>query len=224
MNAKYTSHSAVTMVTKAGTNKFHFLLYEYLQNTILNANTYLLNASGQPRTPAHLNQFGGNVGGPVWKNKAFIFFDYSGYRSNKSNAVQLNLPSAAMRAGDFSSLLPVQLYNPFTGAAFVNNQIPAGLIAPQAKTLLTYLPATTTPGTPGTPNENPNYLTTVPVVQDVNSEDVRLDYNLSGSDRLFGVYAQRLAEPWNSFGNYPATYGQLRYGYKNYTASATETP
>jgi hypothetical protein len=223
MNAKYTAHSAVTMVTKAGTNRFHFLLYEYLQNTVLNANTYLLNASGLPRTPAHLNQFGGNVGGPLWRNKAFLFFDYSGYRNNKANAVQLNLPSAAMRSGDFSSILPVQLYNPFTGQPFAGNQIPANLIAPQAQTLLKYLPATTTTGTPGLPFENPNYITTVPVVQDVNSEDVRVDYNLAASDRLFGVYAQRLAVPWNSAAAYPATYGQLRYGYKNYTASATET-
>ena len=222
MNAKYTAHSAVTMVTKAGTNNFHFLLYEYLQNTALNANQYLLNANGLPRPAAHLNQFGGNIGGPIWRQKAFFFFDYSGFRQQKSNAVQLNLPSMNMRQGDFSAL-PVQLYNPFTGKAFPGNQIPTSMIAPQAQLLMKYLPAPTTAQTPGLPSENPNYVTTVPVTQNVNSEDVRIDYNVSSSDRLFGVYAQRLAVPWNSATAYPANYGQGRYGYKNYTVSGTET-
>jgi hypothetical protein len=119
----------------------------------------------------------------------------------------------------------VQLYNPFTGDAFQNNQIPDNLITPQAKFLLKYLPAPTDAQSTGQPlaNLDYNYVTTVPVTQNVNSADVRIDYAIAPSDRIFGVYAQRIAVPWNSATAYPANYGQGRYGYKNYTVSATET-
>lgn len=222
MNAKYTGHSSVTLVTKGGTNRFHGLAYEYLQNTILNANTFLLNSQGSPRTPTHLNQFGGNVGGPIWRNKAFFFFDYSGYRNEASDDVQFTFPSMAMRSGDFSALTGTQLYNPYTGDAFPNNQIPQSMITSQATTLLKYLPAPTTQ-TAGLPSGPINYVASVPVTQNVDAEDVRLDYNISSSDRVFGVYARRIADPWNSFNDYPADYGQGLYGYKDTTLSGTET-
>lgn len=222
MSAKYTGHSSVTLVTKGGTNRFHGLLYEYLQNTILNANSFLLNAQGTPRPPTHLNQFGGNIGGPIWRNKAFFFFDYSGYRNESSRAVQLTFPSEAMRNGDFSALGTTQLYNPYTGNPFPNNQIPTSMFASQATTLLKYLPAPTAQ-TAGLPSGGINYVATVPVTQNVDAEDVRLDYNIAPSDRVFGVYARRIADPWYSGNNYPANYGQGRYGYKDTTLSGTET-
>src|ERR1051326_4149399 len=58
MDAQYRDHASVSLVTKQGTNDFHFLAYEYLQNPILNANTYVNNATGIPRANDHLNQFG----------------------------------------------------------------------------------------------------------------------------------------------------------------------
>ena len=224
MNAKYTDYSSVTLVTKSGTTVFHGLLYEYLQNTILNANSFLLNAAGEPRQPAHLNQFGGNIGGPIWRKKAFFFFDYSGYRNQNSSTVQLTLPSVNMQNGDFSALLPTtQLYNPLTGVAFPKNQIPAAMIAPQASTLLKYLPAPTNSASAGLPSGGINYVASVPVTQIVNAEDVRIDYDISSADRLFGVYAGRIADPWDSAASYPADYGQGRYGYKDFTWNGTET-
>ena len=82
--------------------------------------------------------------------------------------VSLALPSMAMRNGDFSALCSefsggvctkgTQLYNPFTGAPFADNQIPSSLIAPQAKTLLPYLPAPTNLSSAALPNSSPNYI------------------------------------------------------------------
>src|SRR2546426_12529195 len=60
MTAQYRGKSTVTMVTKSGANQFHGGLYENLQNTALNANSFALNAAGKPRTTEHLNQYGGN--------------------------------------------------------------------------------------------------------------------------------------------------------------------
>lgn len=201
----------------------------------MNANAFLLNATGQPRAPTKLNQFGGNIGGPVFRDKLFFFFDYNGYRRRDSPVARLNLPGMAMREGDFSALCSTfgadglcvkgtQLYNPFTGAPFAGNRIPPNLITQQARTLLKYLPAPTTPDSPGIPNATPNYVATIPLTQDVNAESLRVDYNLSFSDRLYLIYAQRVAEPWNAANaNYPANYGQGRHGYKNFTASLSHS-
>ena len=72
-SAEYRNVASVMMVIKQGTNQFHGLAYEFLQNTDLNANTLLLNATGQPRAPSHLNQFGGDLGGPILKNRLFVY-------------------------------------------------------------------------------------------------------------------------------------------------------
>jgi hypothetical protein len=238
MTAQYRGKSTVTLVTKGGTNRYHGELYEYFQNTDLDANTFILNSAGKPRAPDHLNQFGGNIGGPIKRNKAFFFFNYGGYRHAFSTPVQLVFPSAAMRTGDFSALCTgqggafnggicsnanSQLYNPFTGQAFPNNQIPGSMITSQAKALLQFLPLPTVANSPGLPNGPINYVSTAASSASIDAEDVRIDYNLSGTDRLFGVYSQRVAEPWGVTANYPQDYGQRVHGYKEHAANASET-
>ena len=238
MSAQYRGKSTITLVTKGGTNRYHGELYEYLQNTDLEANTFLLNSAGNPRAIDHLNQFGGNVGGPIKRNKAFFFFDYGGYRHAFATPVSLTLPSAAMHNGDFSALCSGQggafisgicsngnnqLYNPFTGQAFPNNQIPSSMITSQSKALLAYLPPPTVANSPGLPNGPINYISTASSSAMINAEDVRVDYNLSDRDRLFVVYAQRIAEPWGVTANDPQDYGQRLHGYKEHTATAAET-
>src|SRR5581483_279011 len=59
---------------------FHGVLYEFLRNDKLNANDFFLNSTGQPRASFKQNQFGGTVGGPIWKDKLFFFFAYQGTR------------------------------------------------------------------------------------------------------------------------------------------------
>src|SRR5207237_4634782 len=72
--------SLVNVTTKSGTNAFHGLGYEYLRNKIFDANDFFTNRARRDR-PNHVqNQFGGQVGGPVAKNKAFFFFNYEGTR------------------------------------------------------------------------------------------------------------------------------------------------
>ena len=150
-NAEYRNVASIMMVVKQGTNQFHGLAYEFLQNTALNANTFLLNATGQPRAASHLNQFGADLGGPIIKNRLFFYGAYRAVRNLFPRIASLSQPSLAMRNGDFSAL-GTQLYNPFTGAPFPNNQIPASLIAPQAKALLAYLPTPTNLSSAGLPN------------------------------------------------------------------------
>jgi hypothetical protein len=232
MNAEYRNVDTVTMVTKAGGNQFHGELYEYNENADLNANTFLNNAAGKARPPAVRNQFAGNVGGPILKNKLFFFADYTGFRNRQYSAVQLNLPTMQMRQGDFSALLtppspqqPVQLYNPATGAAFGGNQVTSTLITSQAKTLMTYLPTPTSSFTgAGLPNAAYDYYGLVSTAQDMNEVDVRVDYHISDKDSLYGVYTRNIANPYSWALGGPSTYGNASsFGYKTFGYSLVET-
>jgi hypothetical protein len=68
------------LITKSGTNHFHGNVNEYHRDTDLEANEWFNNFDGVPRSPLIRNQFGGNIGGPIWKDKVFFFFDYNGRR------------------------------------------------------------------------------------------------------------------------------------------------
>jgi hypothetical protein len=210
MSAKYKGESNVNIVIKNGTNQFHGTAYDYVQNTSLNANQFLLNAEGLPRPAEHLNQFGGNVGGPIKRDKAFFFFDYSGYRHQDSAVAQHIFPSMAERSGDFSALCTAnggvfnssgvcskaaeQLYDPYTGAPFQNNLIPSSMISSQSKALLQYLPAPTDASSPGLPNGKNNFFGLIPQTQNANSIDLRIDANPSSKDRLFTAPLARAAQ------------------------------
>jgi len=68
------------LVTKSGTNAFHGSVWEYVRNSVFDANDYFANQQGIPRQPLHFNQFGGTVGGPIIKDKLFFFAAYQGDR------------------------------------------------------------------------------------------------------------------------------------------------
>ena len=88
--------ATINMVTKSGTNNWHGAAWEYLRNTNLDAEGFFLpNVGGKPSL--HRNQFGGNFGGPVKKDKLFFFLDYEGYRETDSFTDQSELPSCAER-------------------------------------------------------------------------------------------------------------------------------
>ena len=101
-------------ITKGGTDKFHGSAYEYFQNNALNAASY---AFGQKSTVPFLryDDFGFNVGGPVWKHKAFFFFDYDKTIQHGGAANGFaTVPTAAIASGDFSAAGTNDLYDPTT--------------------------------------------------------------------------------------------------------------
>lgn len=103
----------VTVTTKSGTNDFHGLLYEYHRNRIFDANDFFSNRLGRDRPQRIQNQFGGNVGGPIWKSKAFFFVDYEGTRIRQGVLRIANVPLNEFRAGNFSSLLGANQFEIF---------------------------------------------------------------------------------------------------------------
>ena len=94
------SGAVVTAVTRSGTNKWHGSLFEFNRNTDLNATPW--NSTFNP--PYHRNQFGGAVGGPVRRDKAFFFFSYAGLRQVVGQQLTGGiLPTSLEREGDFTA-------------------------------------------------------------------------------------------------------------------------
>ncbi|HKR00136.1 MAG TPA: carboxypeptidase-like regulatory domain-containing protein [Pyrinomonadaceae bacterium] len=93
------SGAQVTLVTKSGTNDFHGSLYEYHRNTVTSANDFFNNAAGVERPQLLRNIFGGSVGGPLKKNRAFFFFNYEGFREATGTSVVREVPLPTLGQG-----------------------------------------------------------------------------------------------------------------------------
>jgi Carboxypeptidase regulatory-like domain len=94
----------VDIVTKSGTNQYHGDLFEYLRNSALDSRSFLdidtdPTATGPTRIPPfRLNQFGGSFGGPIQKDKTFIFLNYEGVRQSRGQTLHAFVPSATFAA------------------------------------------------------------------------------------------------------------------------------
>ncbi len=193
--------SVIQVQTKSGSNQIHGSLFEFLQNDLFQARdpfTQGIHAPGTP-APAHRgipelrwNQFGGSVGGPIKKDKAWWFFDYQGNRENLGGSTQTRVPTAAERQGALGDL-GVNIYNPATGnpdgtgrQLFTGAQIPTTSIAPQAANLLNFLPL---PNLPGASGAGENYLANGVNNYDTDQFDIRVDHNLTDKLTYFGRYS-----------------------------------
>ncbi len=83
----------INVITKSGTNSFHGAAFEFFRDKALNANSWENNRVGRAKRAYHFNQFGGDIGGPIAKNRAFFFFDYDGQRNVTPNPVFLQVPA-----------------------------------------------------------------------------------------------------------------------------------
>ena len=93
--------AVINVVTKSGTNDFHGTVFEFYRDRSLNANDLINKTRGKPKSPYHFNQFGGDLGGPIVKDKAFFFFDYDGQRNIFPNFTFLNLPRGFVPSNAF---------------------------------------------------------------------------------------------------------------------------
>jgi outer membrane receptor protein involved in Fe transport len=90
----------INVVTKTGTNQFHGSGFWYYRDRALNANDLINKLIGQLKSPYHFNQFGGSLGGPLHRDRAFFFVNYEGQRSTQQNVVQLTLPAGFRFSSD----------------------------------------------------------------------------------------------------------------------------
>ncbi len=94
----------VNVLTKSGTNQFHGDAYEFLRNNVLQANSFLLNASNVPRPAFHYNDFGFTAGGPIAKNHTFFFISEEWRRQSSPLTLVAALPNPQILTGNFTGL------------------------------------------------------------------------------------------------------------------------
>jgi len=206
-NAEYgrAAGGVVNVNLKTGTNQLHGGLWEVLQNNDLNANSWVNNSVGVPRPIYRQNQFGAAAGGPIIKNRFFVFGDYQGTRIATTGAGFTTIPTPAEIKGDFSGLLgstiattpsgsvaQYQIFDPastqtvngqLTRTPFPGNIIPASEIGAIQTKILSLFPAPNQP-VKGFPINDFYYG--APSHQDLDSGDLRSDFRLSDKDSFYG--------------------------------------
>lgn len=185
----------INLSTKSGTNDWHGEGYEYLRNKVFNSNEYFLKgsqiAAGKKNSPPPFtqNQYGAAVGGPIMKNKLFIFGSYEGFRLRQGTVFTTTVPTAAERTGDFSGS-GTTIYDPLTvdltthtRSPFAGNIIPASRINSTSAFLLKYIPLPTNAGTLN------NFTKAASTGGNVDEYVTRADANISSNSRIFGRFS-----------------------------------
>jgi hypothetical protein len=188
----------IDLESKSGTNNWHATLFEFFRNDATDAANFFSNATGQPKNALRYNQPGGSVGGPLRKNKTFLFADYQATIVSNSVPMLTTVPLAAQRKGDFSGLrdgqgAPVPIYDPF-GATFVRTPFPGNVIPltrfdPAAAAITALLPQPNLFDSKGNPLPFNNYAVTRTDTSAVHSFDIRLDHQFSSRNNVFARHS-----------------------------------
>lgn len=188
----------VNVVTKSGSNEFHGTAFEFLRNDAFDTRNYFA-PKDQDVPPFKQNRFGASLGGPIKHNRLLFFANYEGSRTRETITRLASVPTAAMRAGNFSGLATI--YDPATTAAngsrtpFPGNIIPANRLNQAALVLLGVVPL---PNRPGVSN---NYLGQGARSRNDDQFNLRLDYALEGGDRFFGRFSVNEIDAYEPFGS-----------------------
>ncbi|HJZ74570.1 MAG TPA: carboxypeptidase regulatory-like domain-containing protein [Vicinamibacterales bacterium] len=167
--------SVVNVVTKGGTNEWHGSAWEFNRDDRRQATNFF--ATTKPELQQ--NQYGGAIGGPLVRNRLFMFSYYEGFQNKQGVTDTRTVLSAAQRGGDFSGGAPIR--NPVTGLPIPNNVIPPELISPISQRILAqYIPL---------PNSTANRSVRSPNVEDTREQfGTRVDIRLNPEHTLLGRY------------------------------------
>ena len=197
----------INLTTKSGTNSFHGSAYEYFRNRALNANTFFNNRAGVKRPAFSQNQFGVNAGGPIRRDKTFVFGSYEGFRLRQGQSYVYSVPTDPMRQGDFSNVrnasgAMIPIYDPLTTCGrlgnpacpggtitrtpFPGNVIPSGRVDRAATQMTSLWGRANSPGLPFTAVNN--FTSNASVGGDQEQVNVRGDHTISDKQRLFLRY------------------------------------
>jgi len=167
--------SVVNVVTKSGSNEWQGAVWEFNRDDRLQAKNFF--ATSQPQL--RQNQFGVVAGGPLRRNRLFVFGYAEGFRNIEGQTDIRAVPTAAQRAGDFSGGAPIR--DPLTGTPFAGNIIPGGRLDPIATRWLDrYVPL---------PNTSAGTVVRSPTIDDTRRQfGLRVDYRLSPRHTLLARY------------------------------------
>jgi hypothetical protein len=250
MSAEYgrSGGGIISMVSKSGTNSFHGNAFEYVRNTIFNSNEFFANKAGSPRPPVHYNTFGGTIGGPVIRNKAFFFFNVEEFVERRRGTASYTVPSAAQRQGDFSTTYAnvngacqqIAIYDPYTTRTdpskpgsyirtpFGGNAIPTSRISSIAAAVMKYYPQANQPGLAC--SQAQNLFLAAPIATNKNNVGIKGDYNLTATKRISGRFTRDYlkrdnANYWGSIAGTAGTHVVIprRTAFVEYTDAITPT-
>jgi len=172
----------VNVISKSGTNALHGTLYEFHRNAAFDARNYFAPAD-QPDPKYIRNQFGFSLGGPLRRDRTFLFGDYEGTRTREGITRITNVPTLAERNGDFSQSLFARPFNPFAQQPFTNGVIPVQFQNPIGRAIANLYPL---------PNRDVPFANFVssPTSTDRNDNfDVRLDHRFSDTSTFTARYS-----------------------------------
>lgn len=226
----------IQISTRSGTNDLHGSAFEFYRSSGM----FARDPFTEPKRPASFiwHQFGGSLGGPIRKDKLFVFGDVQGMRSNLGGSSLVTSPVAAFRNGDFSALAATNpIFDPLTGnpdgtgriqfsdpsrATESNplglNIIPQSRISSVATRLLALVPFPNNPA-----RLDNNHSVSGRGLFNQNQYNIRMDYNLSDRSRIMGRYTlfRTKFDTPNVFG--PVAGGAPLGGISNSGQSATQT-
>ncbi len=229
-----TSGGVINMITKSGTSQWHGVGYDFERHSVLDANSFFNNRSGLNKQSFQRHQFGGNLGGPVWKNKWFAFGDYEGLRQAYPASTISTVPTPLQRTGDFSQTFAangaqIQVYDPTTlvsladgtrqRSVFPGNVIPSSRINPVGAAVFGYYPQPNLPGNAVTGANN--YIFASKSVTNSDKFDIRNDLNFNENNRMF-VRVSRQADARLVPGTMPLPVGGGRQTSDHYTQAMAD--
>ena len=171
-----TAGGVVNITTKSGTNEFHGSAYEYFRNDIFDARQVLQTSGSKPEL--RQNQFGGSIGGPIWRDRTFFFGDYEGFRQVTGVTYQSTVPTI----DEYNNINSIGGGSPQALLA-KGNGTQGQTINPIALNYLKLFPA---PNRPGFTN---NYVISPNKTQFSNVFDVRVDHRFNANNLFFGRYS-----------------------------------
>jgi carboxypeptidase family protein len=187
----------INIAIKTGTNDLHGSAYGFLRNDAFDARNFFdrcpnsnPNCDGGGKPEFRQNQFGGTVGGPAIKDKAFFFGNYEGLRLAKALTRTFTVPTASMRSGQFTTTIT----DPQTGLPFDSNTIPDARISPVAKALLQFVPQANLPGSAS------NLIGAPQEINDGNQFTIKTNYRYSANDEGFVRYTFYDVNAYQPFG------------------------
>jgi hypothetical protein len=186
--------SAITVVTKSGTNDIHGSAFEFHNDQHLNSRNFF-QAAGTDKPLAIYNNFGGTIGGPIKKNKLFYFLSYDGTRQRTSSPGFYTVPTSGFESGNFSAV-PTVIYDPNTGnpdgtgrTPFAGNIIPTNRISPIAQKIQSYYPSANF----GNGSLVNNLFASGGPILSRNYFDAKVNYNASDKEQIWGKYGRMWA-------------------------------
>ncbi|MCC7153097.1 MAG: TonB-dependent receptor [Bryobacterales bacterium] len=192
----------VNVVVKSGTNSPHGTAYEFVRNAAMDARNYFAPA-GEPDPRYQRHQFGFSAGGPLKRDRTFLFGDYEGRRVREGFPRQAAVPTALERQGDFSQSNVPYILDPFTQMPFPGNKIPSYRIHPAGGNIAALYPL------PNRSSQFANYAS-APVGRDRSDHfDVRFDQKAGARSDVSARYSfgeRSMFEPFTG-ANFPQVPG-----------------